>query len=369
MFSEERTVTVNSWLRYGEFYLGGHIQMKPAGRSLSTATGGLLVTSTHRVAQKSDPASTESARSPLPLVKTEPLSFSEQVRFLNRTYQELLVTLDPNTKSIWCHLRPKGPPSFTPTMVRELVVLHHAIKSLRGSQGPDEEPLVRYYVQASTIPGIYNMGGDLLFLTEKIRARDRRAIQAYAYGCVEAVLEIATGFNSDVVTIGLIEGDALGGGLEGALCANFIVAERHVKMGLPEILFNAFPGMGAYSMLSRRLGVAATERMILSGHIFGAEEMYDLGAIDLVVDKGRGEQAVREYIGDPRKHATRNAIYRARQRTNPLTLAELRDITDMWVETTMKLSETDLRRMNHLQSAQIRRLRRVQELAGKRSSP
>jgi DSF synthase len=122
-----------------------------------------------------------------------------------------------------------------------------------------------------------------------------------------------------------------GGGLEGALCCNFIIAERGVKMGLPEILFNSFPGRGAYSMLSRRLDSVRAERMIFGGRIYSAEEMYDLGVIDLVVDSGCGEQAVREYVGDSRKHEARRAIYRARQRANPLTLLELRDITDMWV--------------------------------------
>ena len=111
-------------------------------------------------------------------------------------------------------------------------------------------------------------------------------------------------------------------------------------------------------MLSRRLDSIRAERMILNGRIYRAEEMYDLGVVDLVVDKGCGEQAARDYVGDSRKHGARQAIYRARQRANPLTLSELRDITDMWVDTTMRLTDGDLRRMGHLQSAQVRRLHR-----------
>jgi DSF synthase len=286
------------------------------------------------------------------------LGLAEQLRFLSRTYDELGVLLDPNTQCVWCHLRPRGPPSFTPSMVRELLVLHHSIHAVASSQGPGEEPLIRYYVQASQIPGIYNMGGDLSFLADRIRHNDREGIRSYAYGCVEAVYHIAVGFDSGIISVGLVQGDALGGGLEGAICCNFIIAERGVKMGLPEILFNSFPGMGAYSMLCRRLDASRAERMIFSGRIYSAEEMYDLGVVDLVVDRGMGEAAVRDYVGDYRKHGARQAIFRARQRTNPLTLAELRDITDLWVETTMKLSEADLRRMSHLQSAQVRRLRR-----------
>src|ERR1700719_4160021 len=79
-------------------------------------------------------------------------SFSEQLRFLSRTYEELDVRLDPNTHSVWCYLRPKGQPSFTPLLARELTVLHHAIQALVAFQEPHEEPHVRYYVLASQIP-------------------------------------------------------------------------------------------------------------------------------------------------------------------------------------------------------------------------
>jgi DSF synthase len=288
----------------------------------------------------------------------EILGLWEQFRFLSRTYKELDVLLDPNTKCIWCYQRPKGPPSFTPNMVGELIGLRRAIQALTASHGSNAEPPVRSYILASQIPGIYNLGGDLSFLANAIRRRDREAIRSYACDCVDVVYHIATGFDCGIVTVGLVQGDALGGGLEAALCCNFIVAERGVKMGVPEILFSMFPGMGAYSLLSRRIGSAMAERIIFSGRVYSAEEMYDLGVIDLVVESGHGEEAVRDYIGDARKHGARRAIYRARQRANPLTLAELRDITESWVETAMGLTDTDLRRMSHLQSAQDRRLRR-----------
>ena len=128
------------------------------------------------------------------------------------------------------------------------------------------------------------------------------------------------GFDCGIVTIGLVQGDALGGGLEAALSCNFIIAERGVKMGLPEVIFNLFPGMGAYSLLSRRLGMAMAERIIFSGRLYSAEEMYELGVVDLVVDPGCGDKAVRDYIADPRNHNARQAIFRARQRINPITL-------------------------------------------------
>ena len=306
-----------------------------------------------------DRSSTDAARPSIPsAASAQSLSLSEQLRFLSRTYAELDVALDPNTKCIWCYQRPKGPPSFTPGMICELTVLNRGIQALAASQGPHEESFIRYYVLASRIPGIYSMGGDLSFLADRVRQRDREAIRWYAYRCVDVVYNLAVGFECGIVSVALVQGDALGGGLESALACNFIVVERSAKIGTPEILFNLFPGMGAHSILSRRLGSAMAERIMLSGRAYSADEMYALGVVDLVVENGRGEEAVRDYIGDPRKHGARQAIYRARQRANPVTLAELRDITEIWVETAMRLSDADLRRMIHLQSAQTRRLRR-----------
>lgn len=67
-------------------------------------------------------------------------------------------------------------------------------------------------------------------------------------------------FDTDLTTVSLIQGDALGGGFEASLSSNLIIAERGVKMGLPEVIFNLFPGMGAYSILSRKVGAATAEK-------------------------------------------------------------------------------------------------------------
>lgn len=287
-----------------------------------------------------------------------PLGDNELLNFLNRRYDQLEVRLDPNTRSVWCYLKPDGPPSFTPSLVRELKVFHRSLQALLHSQGPFDDPYVRYFVQGSQTPGIYNMGGDLDFMIDRINAGDRESLKEYAYGCVDAVYQIATGFDCGVVTVAMIEGDALGGGLEGALCCHVLIAEKSVKMGLPEILFNCFPGMGAYSFLSRRLDIARAERMIFSGKIYSAEEMYDLGVVDQIVEDGGAELAVQSYISSKSRgsHDVRKTLYQVRQRVNPLTLGELRDVTDMWVDTALRLSSRDLRRMAQLRKAQTRRL-------------
>ena len=97
-----------------------------------------------------------------------------------------------------------------------------------------------------------------------------------------------------------MQGDALGGGFECALSSSVLIAEEDARMGFPEILFNLFPGMGAYSFLSRKVGRRITEELITSGAIYTARELYDLGVVDVITPTGTGEAAVESFV---RKHA------------------------------------------------------------------
>ena len=128
-------------------------------------------------------------------------------------------------------------------------------------------------------------------------------------------------------------------------------------MGLPEILFNLFPGMGAYSLLARRLGMRAAEKFILSGNIYDAAELYDMGIVDVLAEDGEGVQAVHDYIR--RNSRARNgiqAIQQVRQRYNPLRYDELLDIVNIWVDAALRLEAKDLRMMERLVRAQNKRI-------------
>ncbi|MEL6875864.1 MAG: enoyl-CoA hydratase, partial [Pseudomonadota bacterium] len=58
-----------------------------------------------------------------------------------------------------------------------------------------------------------------------------------------------------------------------------------------------------------------------------------------------------------RFHAER-AVYRARRITNPVSLDELLEVTDMWAETALYLDDADVRKMERLALAQERRIQR-----------
>jgi DSF synthase len=269
-------------------------------------------------------------------------------------YDNLDVELDPHTGTYWCFLRPTGRPSFTPALLRDITDMQHSLRRL-FAQRPEQRPF-RYFVFASRTPGIYNLGGDLGLFADKIRARDETSMRRYAHTAIEAIHRNTTAFDLPVVTMALVQGDALGGGFECALSLDLIVAERSARMGLPEILFNLFPGMGAYSFLSRRLDAVRAEKMITSGRIYTAEELYEMGVVDVLADDGYGQAAVSEYIErNGRKHNAHLAMYRARRRVKPVTLEELRDVVDIWVDAALQLGPSDLRKMAHLTAAQDRR--------------
>ena len=267
-------------------------------------------------------------------------------------YDELDLDYDAANRALWCYMRPRGVPSFTPSLLRDLNALH---ADLSRKDLPPGTSLPLYFVGGSRVPGVFNLGGDLEFFLGRIKAEDAAGLRAYARACVHAVYSNATGFDAPVVTICLLEGNALGGGLEAALSFHVLVAERGVKFGFPEALFGSFPGMGAYSFLSRRIGLREAEKIILSGRIYSAEEFHEMGLVDIIAAKGEGASAVRTYLAQNRsRHGLTHAHHKIRRRLNPLTLDELYDITEIWVEAAMGLSAADLRRMERLVKAQSR---------------
>jgi DSF synthase len=273
-----------------------------------------------------------------------------------RHYEQLDLQLDQH-KTLWCYMRPDGPPSYTRGMLSDLADMQRGIKRLFAESAGDPQPPIRHFVLASHIPGIFNLGGDLRFFAHCIRTGDRDSLANYAHACIEVLYNNFIAFDLPVVTVALVQGDALGGGFESALACDVIVAERSAKFGLPEILFNLFPGMGAYSLLSRRLDAARAERMILGGQIYGAEELQQMGLVDVIAEDGEGEQALRDYLArNVRRHAVHRSVYGVRRRINPLTFDELQDVTRIWVDAALRLEDADLRRMERLMTAQLRRL-------------
>ena len=284
-----------------------------------------------------------------------PLSAAE-VLVRQARYETLEVDLDAERRLFRCRLRPLGRPCFSPELLRDVATMHRSIGALFTGGRLDPDAPVRYFACSSAIPGIFNLGGDLGLFQRLIEARDLDGLVRYGHASVAAIHRQHVAFDLPVVTIALVQGDALGGGFECALAHDLIIAERSAKFGLPEVLFNLFPGMGAYSFLSRRIGRIEAEKMILSGRIHTAAELHAMGLVDVVAPDGEGEDALLDYVDrNGRWHNAHHATYRARRRVDPVTLQELEDVVEGWAEAAMRLTSQDLRRMARLISAQDRR--------------
>ncbi|MBR0653755.1 crotonase/enoyl-CoA hydratase family protein [Plastoroseomonas arctica] len=290
---------------------------------------------------------------PAPLFPTaEGSPRSSGTRALRTHYDTLEITIDEAARTHWCHMRPYGRPCFTAELLRDCAEVHRSLRTMFELDAP-----VQYHVLASRTAGVFNLGGDLVHFAESIRAGNRAALRRYGEACIRIAYDNYIACDLPMITIALIQGDALGGGFESALAHDLIVAERHAKFGLPEILFNLFPGMGATSFLNRKIGPVAAERLIMSGRLYTAEELHAMGVVDVLAEDGEGEVAVRRLIAEQgRKHNAHLAIYRARRRANPVTYAELSDIVDIWIDAALGVSEHDLRKMQRLAMAQDRRV-------------
>lgn len=95
-------------------------------------------------------------------------------------------------------------------------------------------------------------------------------------------------------TIAAIEGDALGGGLELALCCDLRVAAGTALLGLPEVRLGVMPGSGGTQRLPRLIGLARAKELILLGEIIDAETALGFGLVNRVVPQGHAESAARE---------------------------------------------------------------------------
>lgn len=85
-----------------------------------------------------------------------------------------------------------------------------------------------------------------------------------------------------------LTGHAFGGGLELAAVGDIRIAEKGIKLGLPETGLGMAPGWSGTQRLVRRFGASLVRRMALAGQIFDADQALALGLVDEVVAPGAG---------------------------------------------------------------------------------
>jgi DSF synthase len=274
-------------------------------------------------------------------------------KFSISNFEQIDTRFDSEFGVMWSIMNPEPRPCFNKVCLSDLLQHHTYLQNTNGkivSQGMAQQ--VNYLVLSSKIEGVFNLGGDLSVFRALIQAQDREHLLEYAKLCVEN-LWIFYNMDAPITTVALVQGQAMGGGFESALSAHVLIAEKSAVMGLPEVLFNLFPGMGALSFLSRKVGMSVAEKMVRSGKIYTGEELYQMGVVDVLAEDGQGEYALNNWIN--KNHKSLNsfqAINRAKHRVNPLTANELYDITEIWVDAALRLDERNLKVMDRLVRAQ-----------------
>ena len=279
-----------------------------------------------------------------PLATGIALSFSPQ----------LGVQYDREARAMWSRWTPEPRPCFNPSLLADIRAYYEFLAASRARIDCfGEEHDIEYVVLASGMRGVFNLGGDLDLFKQLIDVRDRQGMLRYGRACIDVLYRNYVGHDLPVTTISLVQGECLGGGFEAALSSDVIIAEKNSRFGFPEILFNLFPGMGAYSFLERRIGQRGAEELITSGKIYSAEQMATMGVIDTVVEDGQGEAGVTAFI--KQRSRSRNGLAglaQARRKVHRLEFKELLDIVEIWVDSALRLTPRDLKLMQRLVSRQ-----------------
>lgn len=268
--------------------------------------------------------------------------------------EQLRAHFEPLQHAMWSRWNPAPRPCFNAQLLADIRAYHDFLEGTNGQiDCMGQQHAIDYVILASDKPGVFNLGGDLDLFKKLIAAQDRAELLRYGRACIDVLYSNYSAFDLPATTISLVQGDALGGGFEAALSGDMIVAEKSARFGFPEILFNLFPGMGAYSFLDRRIGQRGAEDLITSGRIYSAQEMQEKGVVDLVVEDGQGESEIAALI--ERRQRSQNglvALAQTRRRVHRIQYTELVDVVEIWVDSALRLNPRNLKLMNRLVSRQ-----------------
>lgn len=282
-------------------------------------------------------------------------------------YTQIATRFDASHKIMWCYMDPKPRACFSFPILKDLRRFQEYLEQTnrQGMENGHDCP-VPYVVFTSKSRNIFNLGGDLEFFLRCNEERNREELRRYARLCIDVLFSNFVSYGLPMTTFILAKGDALGGGFEAVLSGNVIVAEKNAQFGLPEVLFNMFPGMGAYSLMARKIGASLAEKIILSGKVYSAAEMHEMGIVDVLAEQGEGEAAVYEYVA---RHARRRnalqAILKVRRIINKIDRSELDEIAEVWVDAALNLGAKDMKLMERLIKAQDRLQEETETMEGR----
>ncbi|HEV7163008.1 MAG TPA: enoyl-CoA hydratase-related protein [Solirubrobacteraceae bacterium] len=136
---------------------------------------------------------------------------------------------------------------------------------------------VRALVIASSNPMLYSAGADIkAFTTMDATAGEQLINDTHAL-----FKELGEG---QIATIAAVNGLAFGGGCELSMACDVRIAARSALFGQPEIKLGIIPGFGGTQRLPRLIGANKALEMNLAGDPMGAEEAFEFGLVNRVVE-------------------------------------------------------------------------------------
>ncbi|MCD2195124.1 enoyl-CoA hydratase-related protein [Actinomycetospora endophytica] len=142
----------------------------------------------------------------------------------------------------------------------------------------------RVLVIVSDLPGFFVAGADI----KAMAGFDEDDMARYLVSLRRPIERIAAAGRP---SIAVIEGQALGGGLELAMAATLRVAGRGARLGLPETRLGLIPGAGGTQRLPRLVGRGRALDLLLTPRTVGAAEAHAIGLVDRIVAAGGEEEA------------------------------------------------------------------------------
>jgi DNA (cytosine-5)-methyltransferase 1 len=124
-------------------------------------------------------------------------------------------------------------------------------------------------------PNAFVAGADI---TEFLGADSKEIATKFTNNAIEAL------WNISKPTIAMVDGFALGGGLEVACSCDIRIASSRSKFGTPEINLGLIPGYGGTQRLVSLLGYGKALEMVYTGEMIGAEEAQRIGLVNHVVE-------------------------------------------------------------------------------------
>ena len=269
-------------------------------------------------------------------------------------FRTLSTSFDSELAALFFELNGSPRPCFSPEVLEELRELQTLVRNYAEKVAPARP--IRYLVGASGAPGGVNFGGDLEFFLRCLRRKDEYALSGYAKMAIDILYDNLLHLGSNITTVAVVRGPTLGAAFEAALSCDVIVADAEARIGFPEVLFNLFPGMGAYPLMARRIAPAIAERMIVSGKQHTGKQLFDLGLVDSVYSSDDPEHSVRRFIQQCEKTSTtRNGVLSLREIAFPISKDHLLQGVDVWVDAMGRVSSEQIERMESLLRLQKQR--------------